>query len=490
MAEEPASSSSDPFAAFGFTPDTTPRPLPRGPLALTAPGEVGLSREEQMRRAVLGLGAPRAGFRLPEFRPAPARAGSPPPGGFRFAPPAAVTPEEMIEAELDFGRALTQAEENLPPAEVQAIAEDFARKIKWERLTEDDVNGLSQYFIDHVQNPQLRGLLLETMNIAITRPESRFEDRRPDPRGFVFTQTGDDIVLTTDNPAGAERARRVSNAAEDISESIRSIKTDLVGNVRRQNEEFAILVDDNRELLTAEFESLKARMSQDVRRKAAKNLEAASALTRAGTARVGKGRADGLRRLAEMLKGARQDIPLTVPRFKAARASSTSNRISDLPNAKSTLKAFAEELQRDLRATRLKGKQDAKKSKGVQRPTLTHNIGDIHIFSDSIMRVKEISIPPHVSGNDLIKLVLALTREDGVLVGLDGTEIADIRRGQASDSLLQALFKLIVTAKEPIRMLYKPAFPLGGHFLGGSFTDALFNRFEPHRIITSQLAKI
>ncbi len=396
----------------------------------------------------------------------------------------------LRQALLD-GDKLVDAEENITAREIQNITRDFIQHVPINSLTEIQSNELSQYLIDHVKNQQLRGLLLETINLGRAKPLKSLEGARAATRGLVFRQAGEDIVLSA-KAAEGEFGPEVVQANDFLTRQIKAIPD--IEDLRKRDDEYQKLLNDFEEVIEEEFKILRPRMSAGDKVKA-DNFFSRSTVSRTDIRKKKvRGRAQNLSKLASLLVRVRQLKPEGPPtRFRGPGRKSRAAKLAGISSAKINLKEFSEQLKRDLKSTRLKSsKKSSKKSKGVHRPSVTHEIGDISIFSDNIKRVKEIAIPASIGADDLIKLALALSKEDGVLLTIDGEDIASIVRGEGLEELLKKLAELVLVSskkKDVLRLLYKPAFALGGHFVGGSFTHPLFNRFNPHKVLAQHLGR-
>ncbi|MHA2367050.1 MAG: hypothetical protein ACXAC7_24065 [Candidatus Hodarchaeales archaeon] len=406
---------------------------------------------------------------------------------------ALVVPPELVQP---FVGNIINTEEKLTEDEIAQVANNFNQDVNIATLTPNRVSAIANYFKDNVQNKKLRALLLDELNVLRAIPEQtgnvpprqedivvdRFIDPLSpplarqvigDPRLFVPKQ---DVIDITD------KVERLDQAYFDENQRIRD-------EFKRQgNKENAWRTN----VWQAQHELDKIVSLPIIVNELTVGDRISLSGTRARASNIHNDLRDrqmalnaGLNRVRQIIQRVKRD-----PRAEISIEAPEIEQVLEekIPTTKENLKEFTSQLQRELSKISSTDQnfierlgREIRRGIAVHKPTDEHKIGSIKILSDSLSKVKEIIIEPHTTGKDILKLAHALGRENGVLLKIDGTDVVDIH-GENKDfeKIANVIIKLLNDAPKghALRLVYKPSHSFGGHFVGGMFTNMIYNKPE------------
>ena len=374
---------------------------------------------------------------------------------------------------------ILNVEDNLTGNEILNIANEFKRVVDLDNLNPGQVTDLTNYVKDFVPNDDLRALLLQSINLV----KSPFIKRRfgssPVTSELQFQQRGEVVGISV--PAqgvlnARESAFRIEEAfLRNMVDANNALTTNAFVN-RANATIFQTTTSLNNIFQTIDRSILSNTQIQTFARDIgiATNVNAQiQTRQRAVTNALG--------RLSRML-GQAVGRPLQRQVFakKIGRAKIPSN----LPNTRLTIKQFIKNIK-DSERKKKKEKSFFAKSLGKEIkkalmivPHRENKIGSIRIFTDNINNIKEIIIQPNTKMKDILNLVHALSRDVGVIFTTDGEDFFTLKgKHQDDDKLIAKIIKFLKENRGvELRLLYKPVSQFGGHFVGGSFTNAIYNK--------------
>lgn len=399
-------------------------------------------------------------------------------------------------------QAIQETDENLSPRDVSVLANQFKLQVPAEQLNTADFNDIVNYVSNQVPNTQLRSTLLETLNQTKgIKRRAMFGVQLPTP------VTRDVTIQSIRTPSGEAKlsvdvpSQEFLNIRRDIDDE----KKTFDGEINRVSA-FRRPSDINRGLVNA---AINTQQNLDV------IFNGLAANTNATERRIFNANTG---QLASQLTTPRQKIAAVLRNITSLRniinrldrsGLATKIRIADkaatlperLPNTKQNLKRFTESLRREIKKIESKDRlfveklgKEFKRGFAVHMPQQIHNIGSIKILANNVEHVKEIIIEPYTNPEDIIKLSHALMREVGVLLMLDGTDVFDINKPNDTEEQIKLAEKIIeLLKKQPqnsaLRLVYKPVVKFGGQFVGGAFTDAIYNKQSNRELLFNQLIK-
>ena len=389
-----------------------------------------------------------------------------------------VVPPQLLD---NYNQNILDVEEKLDQNEITQIANQFKNQVDLEKLSRMTLNQIHQYIGDNIQNKQLKAILQDTINLTRGIKEIPKEvlqiGQKQDPRSGapvgqtkLFAPTPQVVELEKDLIAVFRKFRAEKQRIE------------VEGNFDKEKE---INLSDPIGRTLIAFKNISDRLGKSLKRSDKAQFIRDGNIAIDPTKNPDE-QTKALIRIADKLFRTIRQEERKIEQATAFSPDIEKLSITGEPAAKRSLKEFTKGLKSELEAIEKgqpghieKVSKTFREGVAVHLPHDEHIIGHIKILSDHVKNIKEIIIEPFTSGKELLNLAHALAREDGILLDINGNDVLDIM-GKNKDTKIIADKILELINKLPkghaLRLVYKPVHSFGGHFVGGAFTNAIYNK--------------
>lgn len=422
--------------------------------------------------------------------------------------------EEPVESKIIFSKLfvdewnsdIVKIEKNMSNADIVKAANIFLED--FDASQPENFNNMVAYVKEHVENEKLRKLLLEELNLlakdvpeaiilATIQPKGQVGLTGPTPSSIKAIKAIEQFRI--ENIKALEQSTATSQVAdpdeedffkqENIRKVIRSMGISLKS-FKKENlfsSEEVIFANTLLARLQLKFDS-----SRQQFKKAKVDFD------------TGFANLDKFNEFNELSTFYETKIPDLLNLFLTQTTTKGLTENQAFLSTKTNLKAFTDQLKNETDSIkRLQNISDTefarkiglqfKEGLAIHDAHKEHSMGHIKILTNENKKIKEIIIEPFATNEDILKLAHALHRENGILVDLEGNEIFTVKKGSNNErELILKLLKLFekIGKNHVLRLLYKSNNPIGGHFVGGAFTQPIYGFQNIRHILTNKFSPI